>query len=88
MHFQLHCLEPIASEQREPAGTIECHHIHLASLPGAAAAWQASAPDAIITCSAPSVLPKLPLDTAYTEVTSTVDNFRYNKEEGDYIEKG
>lgn len=83
---QVHCLEPFISEQREQAGTGH-HHMHLASLLGAAPAWQASARGTISTCPAPTGFPKLPGTKAYTEFTSTQDYFLQNKQERDCIEK-
>lgn len=73
--------EPFTPEQREKAGTTRHHHTHLAAWPGAAAAKQASAPGAVSTRPAPTLFKNDLLHKAYTAVTSSQDNFLYNKRE-------
>lgn len=83
---QVYYTEPFISEQREQAGTGH-HHMHLASLLGAAPVWQTSARGTISTCPAPTGFPKLPGTKAYTEFTSTQNYFLQNKQDRDCIEK-
>lgn len=62
---QFYFLESLASN-----GIIQHHHIHQASPQRTSPAWWASAPDALGTCSVPTVSPNHLAHSAYTESVS------------------